>query len=130
MADEGTRPPNPPGPDPAPVAPPVTESAPAAKPEPRPDDRDAALERERWLREQIDKERMLLLLFGRHVVRALAHEAPVLRFWRWLIDDLRSAHREEAEQLSGVRQPGGLSRLAVRLQRVWRGMRWRRTVNG
>jgi hypothetical protein len=130
MADEGTRPPNPPVPDPAPVATPVAASASAANPESRPDDRAAALERERWLREQIDKERMLLLLFGRHVVRALAHEAPILRFWRWLIDDLRSAQREEAEQLSGVRHHGGFTRLTVRLRRAWRGMRWRRTVNG
>jgi hypothetical protein len=126
MADEGTRPLNPTAPDPAPAAPPVAESAPAARPEPRQDGGDAVLERERWLREQIDKERMLLLLFGRHVVRALAHEPPILRFWRWLIDDLRSERREEAEQVSGVREPGGLTRLAARLQRAWR----RRTVTG
>ena len=130
MADEGTRPLNPTAPDPAPAAPPIAESAPAAKPEPRQDGGDAALERERWLREQIDKERMLLLLFGRHVVRALAHEAPILRFWRWLIDDLRSERREEAEQVSGVRETGGLTRLAVRLQRAWRSLRWRRIVTG
>ena len=131
MADEATRPPNPPTPEPAPAAAYEAASAPAAKPEPRADDRDAALERERWLREQIDKERMLLLLFGRHVVRALAHEPPILRFWRWLIDDLRSERREEAEQVSGVREPGGLTRLGVRLQRAWRGLRWRRrTVTG
>jgi hypothetical protein len=130
MADEGTRPPNPPAPEPAPAAAYEAASAPAANPEPRADDRDAALERERWLREQVDKERMLLLLFGRHVVRALAHEAPILRFWRWLIDDLRSERREEAEQLSGVRESGGLTRLAIRLRRAWRSLRWRRVVNG
>ncbi len=130
MADEGTRPPNPPAPEPAPAAEYEAASAQAAKPEPRPDDRNPALEARRWPREQIDKERMLLLLFGRHVVRALAHEAPILRFWRWLIDDLRSERREEAEQVSGVREHGGLTRLAVRLQRAWRGMRWRRVVNG
>jgi hypothetical protein len=131
MADEGTKPPSPPAPDPAyAVPPPAAESAAPAKPELRPDDRDAALERERWLREQIDKERMLLLLFGRHVVRALEHEAPILRLWRWLIDDLRSERREEAEQVSGVREHGGLTRLAVRLQRSWRSLRWRRVVNG
>jgi len=66
----------------------------------------------------------LLLLFGRHVVRALAHEPPILRFWRWLIDDLRSERREEAEQVSGVPSNGGLTRLAVRLQRAWRSLRW------
>ena len=130
MADEGTRPPNPTAPEPAPAAAYEAASAPAANLEPRADDRDAALERERWLREQVDKERMLLLLFGRHVVRALAHEAPILRFWRWLIDDLRSERREEAEQLSGVRESGGLTRLAIRLQRGWRSLRWRRVVNG
>ena len=130
MAVEGTRPPISPAPEPAPAAAYEAASAPAANPEPRADDRDAALERERWLREQVDKERMLLLLFGRHVVRALAHEAPILRFWRWLIDDLRSERREEAEQLSGVRESGGLTRLAIRLQRAWRSLRWRRVVNG
>jgi len=130
MADEVTRPPIPPAPEPAPAAAYEAASAPAANPGLRADDRDAALERERWLREQVDKERMLLLLFGRHVVRALAHEAPILRFWRWLIDDLRSERREEAEQLSGVRESGALTRLAIRLQRTWRSLRWRRVVNG
>src|SRR5262249_3443711 len=120
----------PPPPEPAPAAAYEAANAPAAKPEPRPDDRDAALERERWLREQIDKERMLLLLFGRHVVHALSHEPPILHLWRWLIDDLRSERREEAEQLSGVHEHGGLTRLAVRLQRAWRNLRWRRVVNG
>src|SRR5882672_6667477 len=127
MADEGTRPPHPPAQDrPAPAA----AAAPADSAAPRPDDRDAALERERWLRDQIDKERMLLLLFGRHVVRALAHEPPLLRFWRWLIDDLRSARREEAEQLTGRRETGALARLAIRLRRAWRGVCWRRIANG
>ena len=131
MADEGTRPPIPPAPEPAPAAAYEAASAPAANPELRADDRDAALERERWLREQVDKERMLLLLFGRHVVRALAHEPPILRFWRWLIDDLRSERREEAErELAGIRESGGLTRLAIRLQRAWRVLRWRRAVTG
>jgi hypothetical protein len=129
MADEGTRPPNA-----AAQAPPTAAAAavtgPATKVDPPPDDREAALERERWLRDQVDKERMLLLLFGRHVVHALAHEPPILRFWRWLIDDLRSARREEAEQLTGRHEPGALTRWAVRLQRAWRGVRWRRTANG
>ena len=128
MADEATRPPSPLASDPAYAVPPPAADSATAKPESRAD--DAALERERWLREQIDKERMLLLLFGRHVVRALAHEAPILRFWRWLIDDLRSERREEAEQVSGVREHGGLTRLSVRLQRAWRSLRWRRVVNG
>ena len=126
MADEGTRPPDPAATSPAAAVPGAT--SPAAKAEPLPASGDAALER--WLRDQVDKERMLLLLFGRHVVHALAHEPSALRFWRWLIDDLRSARREEAELLSGRREPGTLARLANRLPRAWRLLRWRRPANG
>ena len=129
MADEGSRPSSPAVPDPPPAAA-VGNPGPAPTVDPPHDDRVAALERERWLRDQVDKERMLLLLFGRHVVHALAHEPPVLRFWRWLIDDLRSGRREEAALLAGAHEPGGLTRLAVWLQRSWRAMRWRRIVNG
>ena len=127
MADEGTRPPSPAASDPPAY---VADAAPAPRVDPPQVQSDAALERERWLRDQIDKERMLLLLFGRHVVHALAHEPPILRFWRWLIDDLRSGRREEAALLAGVEEPGGLTRLAVWLQRSWRSLRWRRIVNG
>ena len=128
MADEGTRPPQPPAQD-WPAATPAAAAARDASAAPPVDERGAALERERWLRDQIDKERMLLLLFGRHVVHALAHEPPILRLWRWLIDDLRSARREEAEQLTGRREEGSLGRLAIWLRQAWHARR-RRIANG
>jgi hypothetical protein len=129
MADEGSRPHDPAAPDPVT---PARDGAPASSPPAATaaEDPNAALERERWLRDQIDKERMLLLLFGKHVVHALAHEPPILRFWRWLIDDLRSARREEAELLSGRREAGALGRLTIWLRQAWRGSRRRRPASG
>jgi hypothetical protein len=127
MADEGTRPPQPPAQDPPIAAPAAYAVAPTPGAAPPFDEREA-LERERWLRDQIDKERMLLLLFGRHVVHALAHEPAILRFWRWLIDDLRSARREEAEQLTGRRPAGSLARLGIWLRYAWRSARRRRVA--
>jgi len=68
------------------------------------------LERERWLREQIDKERELRTELARGLVGALAHEPSLLRFWRWLIDDLRSERREQAALLEDRYEEGLLTR--------------------
>ena len=82
-------------------------------------ERLSALERERWLREQIEKDHELLLLVGRTVVGGLTQESSARRFWRWLIDDLRSERREQAALLTGQADEGSLVR-------VWRWLRARR----
>lgn len=82
-------------------------------------EREAAAERERWLRQHVDKDRELLLMVGRTVVGGLIHEPTVLRFWRWLIDDLRSDRREQAALLTGQRDDGSLPR-------IWRWLHQRR----
>ena len=90
----------------------------------------AVIERERWLRTRFEREHEVALAMMRLLIAGFSRESRAMRFWRWLIDDLRSERREEAEQVSGVREHGGLTRLAVRLQRAWRSLRWRRVVSG
>lgn len=82
-------------------------------------ERLSALERERWLREQIEKDHELLLLVGRTVVGGLTQESSMRRFWRWLIDDLRSERREQAALLTGHADEGSLVR-------AWRWLQARR----
>jgi hypothetical protein len=95
-----------------------------------------ALERERWLRRQIDRDRELLIWFGRGLLQMLAPESTVLRFWRWLIDDLRSERRQQAALLGQPVSEGLLADRGVRLPtppnplpwivRSWRSRRRRR----
>jgi hypothetical protein len=57
---------------------------------------DPALERERWLRGQLEHAQ------GRPEARpgvvVHASESRPMRFWRWLIDDLRSGRRAAAQE--------------------------------
>jgi len=58
-------------------------------------DTDPATEsqRERWLREQFEKEHQVMLAMMRLLVNGVRGEGRAMRFWRWLIDDLRSERR-------------------------------------
>jgi hypothetical protein len=52
---------------------------------------DPALERERWLRDQLDRAQRRPAAEPGVVLHP--SESGPLRFWRWLIDDLRSVRR-------------------------------------
>jgi hypothetical protein len=54
---------------------------------------EAALERERWLRDRFEREHQITLAMMRMLLAGVRSEAPGMRFWRWLIDDLRSERR-------------------------------------
>jgi hypothetical protein len=54
---------------------------------------EAALERERWLRDRFEKEHQVTLAMMRLLVAGVRKEGQCMRFWRWLIDDLRSERR-------------------------------------
>jgi hypothetical protein len=111
-----------------PAATPAPESAAAGGPD------AVASERERRLRRQIDRE--LLVWLGRGLLQILAPESTVLRFWRWLIDDLRSERRQQAALLGQPVSEGLLADRGVRLPtelnplpwivRSWRSRRRRR----
>jgi hypothetical protein len=58
---------------------------------------EAALERERWLRDRFEKEHQVTLAMMRLLVAGVRKEGQCMRFWRWLIDDLRSEQRLLAE---------------------------------
>lgn len=84
--------------DPATGAPasPTGEPASASRPPeatelPRAVAEDPALERERWLRDQLDRTQRAPVAEPGVVLHP--SESGPLRFWRWLIDDLRSARR-------------------------------------
>lgn len=51
----------------------------------------ASHEREIWLRDRFDRERAENLLFLRYL--SAQRESGMMRFWRWLIDDLRHERR-------------------------------------
>ena len=75
------------------------------------EDLNAAHERERWLRDHLDRERAENLLLLRYL--SVQREPALMRFWRWLIDDLRSerpvaraAAHAEAPASSPVHRPG------------------------
>lgn len=55
---------------------------------------DAALERERWLRAQYEREHQVSLSVMRVLLGNVHDESRLMRFWRWLIDDIRSEKRE------------------------------------
>jgi hypothetical protein len=99
------------------IAAPAPEPAAACEP-------DAALERERWLRRQIDRDRELLVWLGRGLLQLLAPESALLRFWRWLIDDLRSERRQQAALLGEPVSNGLLADRGVRLPVLWNPVPW------
>jgi hypothetical protein len=54
---------------------------------------EAALERERWLRACFEEEHQITVSLMRLLVSGVRGEGRARRFWRWLIDDLRSEQR-------------------------------------
>ncbi|MDF2619500.1 MAG: hypothetical protein K0S00_2159 [Xanthobacteraceae bacterium] len=62
---------------------------------------EAALERERWLRAQFEREHRVTMSVMRILLGSIHEESRRMRFWRWLIDDLRSEHRRQ-EALYGT----------------------------
>jgi len=55
------------------------------------DELRASHEREIWLRDRFDRERAENLLLLRYL--SAQRESGLMRFWRWLIDDLRDERR-------------------------------------
>jgi hypothetical protein len=72
---------------------PAAPSSPVAVAEPE----RAESERERWFRERFDREHEVLLSLTRLLISGLDTESRAMRFWRWLIDDLRSERRLTAD---------------------------------
>jgi hypothetical protein len=70
-------------------------------------DRTEMVERERWLRDYVDREQRVRLFVAEYLVGLLKNPPLWMRVWRWLIDDVRSERRAEAELLLG-RPRGGL----------------------
>ena len=81
-------------------------------------ERAAMFERERWLRDYVDREQRFRLFVAEYLVGLLKHPPLWMRVWRWLIDDSRSERRAEAELLLGRPRAGLLPWL--------RDRRWRR----
>jgi hypothetical protein len=79
----------PPGIGDAPISP-----SPAADERPM-TDAEAALERERWLRAQYEREHQVTMSVMRILLGSVRDESRPMRFWRWLIDDIRSDHRRQ-----------------------------------
>jgi hypothetical protein len=68
-------------------------------------------ERERWLRERFEREHEVLLALTRLIIAGLGTESRAMRFWRWLIDDMRSERR-----MLGTR---GEERMLIRRVLAW-----------
>ncbi|MGA0562946.1 hypothetical protein ACO2RV_10885 [Ancylobacter sp. VNQ12] len=56
---------------------------------------EAALERERWLRAQYEREHQVTMSVMRILLGSARDESRPMRFWRWLIDDIRSDRRRQ-----------------------------------
>jgi len=74
-------------------------------------------ERERWLRDYIDREQRFRLFAAKYLVGLLKHPPLWMRVWRWLIDDVRSERRAEAALLLGRPRAGLLPWLRDRRRR-------------
>jgi hypothetical protein len=81
---------------PAPEMPPAATASMAAMPA-RPDELQASLARERWLRDHFEQEHQIIMALLRLLVAGLGDDSRPMRFWRWLIDDLRSERRIRSE---------------------------------
>ena len=90
------------------------EAADAAGPD---TERAAMVERERWLRDYVDREQRFRLFVAKYLVGLLKHPPLWMRVWRWLIDDMRSERRAEAELLLGRPRAGLLPWLRDRRRR-------------
>jgi hypothetical protein len=75
----------------------------------------AAHENERWLRRQFEQEHRVLLAMMRLLVSGVGSEGRLMRFWRWLIDDYRSARR----MLEGPPPPSESERALIRRIVAW-----------
>jgi len=83
--------PRPGGPGPGLGDPPIPPDAPE-----RPaTEAEAALERERWLRAQFEREHQVTMSVMRILLGSVRDESRPMRFWRWLIDDIRSERRRQ-----------------------------------
>jgi len=56
---------------------------------------EAALERERWLRAQFEREHQVTMSVMRILLGSVGDQSRRMRFWRWLIDDQRSERRRQ-----------------------------------
>jgi hypothetical protein len=121
MVDENPPPgeaaPAPPVAEQAAEAPEQAEQAAAPPPESPPvvEQPLAESERERWLRGRFEREHEFTLALMRLLLEGLSSESRAMRFWRWLIDDLRSERRITAE----LGEPGDRERLLLRRVLAW-----------
>lgn len=81
----------------APASGPADEAARPDAPEPASatSEAETALERERWLRTQFEREHRVTMSVMRILLGSLHEESRRMRLWRWLIDDVRSENRRE-----------------------------------
>jgi len=68
----------------------------------------ASIERERWLQRRFEAEHRVLVTLMRLLLTGLGTESRAMRFWRWLIDDLRSERRMIADATRATDQEGAL----------------------
>jgi hypothetical protein len=61
-------------------------------------DDDASQGRERWLMEQVERDREIMLAMAQALGGAGRRQSRAMRFWRWLIDDYRSERRATEKQ--------------------------------
>jgi hypothetical protein len=112
------------------AAPAPTEPAAAAPSSPEPiaasGAGDAALERERWLRDQLERAQQRNAAPAERGVVLHPSESGLSRFWRWLIDDLRSERRAAAAEPDAGMLAPLLRGLAAALPRPTRRRRRRR----
>ena len=80
-------------------------------------ERAAMVERELWLRDYVDREQRVRLFVAEYLVGLLKNPPLWMRVWRWLIDDVRSERRAEAEMLTGRPRAGLLPWLRDRRRR-------------
>jgi hypothetical protein len=76
-----------------PAAAPSSPSPSAPEPAVAAETGGAALERERWLRDQLERAQQRAAAPAERGVVLHPSESGLTRFWRWLIDDLRSERR-------------------------------------
>lgn len=88
---------------PPPESLPVVEAAPAES------------ERERWLRSRFEREHEFTLALMRLLLEGLSGGSRAMRFWRWLIDDLRSERRITAD----LGEPSDRERVLIRRVLAW-----------
>lgn len=76
-----------------------------------------AEDRERWMRDYIDREQRFRLYFAKYIAGLLGHPSRGMKLWRWLIDDFRSERREQAAYFNGGTEAGLLPWIRRRFAR-------------